>query len=113
MRNHIAATVFAFCAVVFLSGCAPEGVTRLDRTKHYVAVSPQKVKIFIDEADVPKRHEKVAVITVIGADDWKAVRKRCAKLGANGVYRKLYLSNSRQPNGYQSAEKVEYVAIRF
>ncbi len=96
-----------------MTGCLPEGVTRLDRQKHYVAISPQKVKVFVDEQDVPKRHEKVALIAGGDSEDWAVIRRRCAKLGANGVYRKFYLTNSRQPNSYQAAERVEYIAIRF
>lgn len=87
MRYALTAAVLA----LVISGCISTSVTPLSG-KTYPPVSEADVVIYLDEADIPGPYEKVAVIYARGdyamTDEslmFKTVRKKAAKLGANGV----------------------------
>lgn len=87
MRQIIPALVLALA----VSGCITTSVTPLSG-KTYPPVHADAVTIYLREADVPGEYEKVAIIYAKGdyattdeAQMFKAVRKKAAKLGANGV----------------------------
>lgn len=74
-----------------LAGCVSTNVTSLSSSQ-YPPVHPEEVTIYLDEEDIPGEYEKMALINARGdystTDEramFKAVRKRAAKLGANGV----------------------------
>ena len=86
-------TVTALVAVVAiaLAGCITTSVTPLSG-KTYPPLHADEVTIYLREADIPSEYEKVAIIYAKGdyattdeAQMLKAVRKKAAKLGANGV----------------------------
>jgi hypothetical protein len=110
MKPHFSSYTLLFIILAgLLTSCVPQGVTRMDSMKHYVAVSPRSVKIFLDDREVPPHAEKVAIITNVPDDDWREIRRRCARVGANGVYRKFYTTGSRQ----NASDRIEYVAVRY
>ena len=78
-------------AAILLSGCITTSVTPLSG-KTYPPIHEDAVTIYLSEEDIPGDYEKVAIIYAKGdyastdeAMMFKSVRKKAAKLGANGV----------------------------
>ncbi len=78
-------------AVLVLAGCVQTQATLLSNQK-YPPIEPDDVVIYMSEDDIPGDYEKVAIIHAQGETDFtnesqmlKAMRKRAAKVGANGV----------------------------
>lgn len=81
----------ALLAVLFLTGCISTSVTPLTG-RTYPPLHPDEVVIYVHERDIPAEYEKIALIYARGdhamtdeAQMFKTVRKKAAKLGANGV----------------------------
>ncbi len=98
MKNYFLATIL-FCAVL-LTGCVTTNVTPLNN-KSYTPLEPADVVLYLDEADIPGPYEKVAILYARGdytltdeAQMFDKVRKRAAKLGANGVL----IQRIKEPN---------------
>jgi len=73
---------------IVLSSCAYTRVVPL-QSNTYPAIPESEVTIFVDENDLPKEYEKVALITTdydSGFDKvkWNSVKKKCASIGCNG-----------------------------
>lgn len=90
MRRHILPAAVLVLALV-VTGCISTSVTPLSG-KQYPPVHEDEVTIYLRAEDVPREYEKVAIIYAKGdyattdeAQMFKAVRKKAAKLGANGV----------------------------
>lgn len=76
---------------LLLAACVSTNVTSLS-TGTYPPLQPEQVVIYLQEEDVPGPYEKIALIHARGdyatTDEramFKQVRKRAARLGANGV----------------------------
>ena len=90
--THIHKTIgWIILAALALSGCISTSVTPLSG-KTYPPVHEDEVAIYLTEEDIPGEYEKVAIIYAKGdyatTDEalmFKTVRKKAAKLGANGV----------------------------
>lgn len=85
------ATALLLSLFLVLSGCITTSVTPLTG-RTYPPVHPDDVVIYVRETDVPAEYEPVALIYARGdyastdeAMMFKSVRKKAAKLGANGV----------------------------
>ena len=90
----------AVLALLALGGCVSTNYVLLGGTGTYPAVAPNEVRIYLTEADIKAPHEKIALITVKGSSSLndetaliRAMRKRAATLGANG----LVLGDIREP----------------
>lgn len=98
-------TKYAFSTVALLSvlvmtGCISTSVTPLTG-RSYPSLQPDDVVIYLHESDIPADYDKIALIYARGdytmtdeARMFKAVRKKAAKLGANGVI----LQDVREPS---------------
>lgn len=78
-------------AAVVLVGCVNTSATMLS-SKTYPALTPEEVTIYLDQDDIPGEFERVAILNATGSTGWsnerqmyKALRKRAAKVGANGI----------------------------
>jgi len=108
---------------IVLSSCAYTRVVPL-QSNTYPAIPESEVTIFVDENDLPKEYEKVALITTdydSGFDKvkWNSVKKKCASIGCNGVYQK-YEDRASQGEqiagaifGLYTTDKAEFIAIRY
>jgi hypothetical protein len=74
------------------ASCVSTSVVRLGTPEPYPPVKPDEVRVFLSEEDVGVAFVKVAVIDAQGDHSWandermvNAMRKRAAKLGANGI----------------------------
>jgi len=92
--------LLAVLALLALGGCVSTNYVLLGGSGTYPAVSPNEVRIYLTEADIREPHEKIALITVKGSSTMsdeaaliRAMRKRAATLGANG----LVLGDIREP----------------
>lgn len=90
----------ALLAVLFVTGCISTSVTPLTG-RDYSPLHPDEVVIYLHEQDVPADYDKVALIYARGdhamtdeAQMFKSVRKKAAKLGANGII----LNDVREPS---------------
>lgn len=77
---------------VFLFACISVNSIRLDETKTRPPLTPDQVKVYLSEKDVPGKYEKVALINAKGnysvTNESKMInemKKEAAKLGANGI----------------------------
>lgn len=83
--------LFVVTVSVALTGCISTSVAPLTG-KTYPAVHADEVTIYLRDDDIPGAYEKIAIIYARGdyaltdeAQMFKSVRKKAAKLGANGV----------------------------
>jgi hypothetical protein len=83
-----------------VSGCVTARATMLNPAKTYPAVSPNEVRIYTSEAQLPEGCEQVALIHAEGDVEstnrtqmLNAARKRAGKVGANA----LLLDEIREP----------------
>lgn len=83
--------VLVFMVAGLVAGCVSTNVTTLTN-KSYAPVHPDDVVIYLDEADIPGKYEKVALMYSEGDHNWtsesdmlKDARKQAGKAGANGV----------------------------
>lgn len=73
-------------------GCVRTNAVMLGTPGHLAPVSPDEVQVFLTEADVKGEYDKVALINAKGESSWtneakmiKAMQKKAAALGANGI----------------------------
>ncbi len=101
--NHLTKYAFstaALLSVMVLTGCISTSVTPLSG-RNYPALQPEDVVIYLHEQDIQAEYDKIAIIYARGdyamtdeARMFKAVRKKAARLGANGVI----LQDVREPS---------------
>lgn len=99
--HKLTLATLAVC-VLALPGCVRTSTTMLSPgLEPRARVSPEEVRIFIDEKDIPGPYEKIALINAEGASGWtnedkmiQTVRKKAASLGANGVL----IENIQEPS---------------
>lgn len=79
-------------ATVALTACVSTNAVQLGSVGSYPPVPPEKVQVFLTEADVKVEFEKVALINAKGESNWtnesgmiKAMQKKAGELGANGI----------------------------
>ena len=113
----------ALLAPLLLGACVQTSATMLS-SKTFPPLSPEEVTIYVSEEDIPAEYEKVAIINATGSSSYtneaqlyEAVRKRAAKIGANGVL----LSEIKEPGtgakvaaavfGYDTQRKSQMIAI--
>lgn len=84
-------TLSAIFLALFLVGCVNTSATMLSG-KTYSELSPEEVTIYLSEDDIPGEFERVAILNARGSTSmtneqqmYKALRKRAAKIGANGI----------------------------
>jgi hypothetical protein len=89
-------TLLLMFATVFLVGCVQTQATMLS-SKAYPPLTPEEVTIYLSEEDIPGEYEKIAILTAKGSSGmtnedqmYEALRKKAAKIGANGIlYQKI------------------------
>lgn len=108
---------------LLLAACVTTSAVPLDGTDR-PPLDPDAVVVYLDEADVPGAYEKVALIYAEGdyaltdeAKLFRKVRKRAARLGANGVL----VQEVKEPGtsakvahvvlGVQAERRAEMIAI--
>jgi hypothetical protein len=106
-------TLLVLLASLPLAACTTTGAVLLGGTGTHPEVSPGQVRIFLREADVPGDYERIALVTVRSDATWadeatliRALRRRAARLGANG----LILGEIRHPS---TAERVAEVLTDY
>lgn len=79
-------------AAVSLSACVTTHAIELGTPGRYPPVEPSQVQVFLKEEDVTVKFDKVAAIEAEGDYQYannekmiKALKKKAAKLGANGI----------------------------
>lgn len=79
-------------AAVSLSACVTTHAIELGTPGRYPPVEPSQVQVFLKEEDVAVKFDKVAAIEAEGDYQYannekmiKALKKKAAKLGANGI----------------------------
>jgi hypothetical protein len=75
-----------------LGACTSTNAVLLGGTGTYPELNPYDVRVFLTEADVPGEYEHIALVTAKSDAGWtdetdliRAMRKRAATLGANGL----------------------------
>ena len=75
-----------------LGACTTTSAVLLGGTGTYPEVTPHEVRVFLDEDHVPGEYERIALVTARSDASWsdeadliRAMRKRAATLGANGI----------------------------
>lgn len=86
-----ATTLMAGLMLLALTGCVQTSATMLSG-KTFPELTPEEVTIYVSEEDIPGDFERIAIINASGSSSYtneaqlyEAVRKRAAKIGANGV----------------------------
>ena len=114
----------ALAVLIIFSGCVYSRVYKLQKDQQYQPISLEEVVIFDESIGLPENYEKIAIISTSyesGWDNtkWNAVRKKCAKIGANGVFQKtekLASAGEKLVGAFffgRSTDEAEFVAIRF
>ncbi|HEX6373194.1 MAG TPA: hypothetical protein VF006_29995 [Longimicrobium sp.] len=102
---------------LLLGGCTTTGAVLLDGAGPYPELDPYEVRVFLHEDDVPGEYERIALVTARSDASWadetdliRAMRKRAARLGANG----LIVGEVRDPTTLERVAEVltEYEAQR-
>lgn len=77
---------------LLLGGCTSTGAVLLGGAGTYPQIAPYEVRVFLHEDDVPGEYERIALVTARSEASWadetdliRAMRKRAARLGANGI----------------------------
>ena len=83
---------FSILLLILLIGCVSAQVTMLQESQLTPISDPSKVQVFLSEADVKVPYDKIAIIHAKGESTWtnekqmiSAMRKKAAKIGANGI----------------------------
>lgn len=99
-QAKFALSTAALLSVLVFTGCVSTSVTPLSG-QSYPSLQPDDVVIYLSEQDIPAEYDKIALIYARGdhamtdeARMFKAVRKKAARLGANGVL----LQEVREPS---------------
>jgi hypothetical protein len=86
-----AAALVLMCSL-FLAGCVAVNSTQLGELTARSPVDPATVIIYRTANQVPRTYDEIALLNATGSTDFtnesgmlEAMRKRAAKLGANGV----------------------------
>ena len=87
----------------------------------YPPIPFNKVVVFKDSTDLPDKYTKVAMIHVNSPADWEKGKwnravKRCAALGANGLYliQKPPLNfGERMVIGFTSRQEASFIAFKY
>ena len=84
--------LFLALFALILGGCTSTNSVLLGGTGTYPELAPHDVRVFLREADVPGEYERIALVTAKSDAGWtdeadliRAMRKRAARLGANGI----------------------------
>lgn len=100
-----------------LGACTSTGAVLLGGTDPYPETDPYEVRVFLSEDEVPGDYERIALVTARSDAGWtdeadliRAMRKRAARLGANG----LIVGEVRDPSTLERVAEVltEYEAQR-
>jgi hypothetical protein len=100
-----------------LGACTSTGAVLLGGTAPYPETDPYEVRVFLSEDEVPGEYERIALVTARSDAGWsdeadliRAMRKRAARLGANG----LIVGEVRDPTTLERVAEVltEYEAQR-
>jgi hypothetical protein len=100
-----------------LGACTSTGAVLLGGTEPYPEIDPYEVRVFLSEDEVPVEYERIALVTARSDAGWtdeadliRAMRKRAARLGANG----LIVGELRDPSTLERVAEVltEYEAQR-
>jgi hypothetical protein len=100
-----------------LGACTSTGAVLLGGTDPYPETDPYEVRVFLSEDEVPGEYERIALVTARSDAGWsdeadliRAMRKRAARLGANG----LIVGEVRDPTTLERVAEVltEYEAQR-
>ncbi len=111
---------------VSLSACVSTKAIQLGTPGRYPPVDPDQVQVFLKEEDVTVKFDKVATIEATGNYQFannekmvKALKKKAAKLGANGII----LGEFKDPStagkvtnaliGVGGERKTDVIAIRL
>ena len=86
-------SVIIVCLITALaSGCVSVSATRLEAGPARGAIAPEKVRIYRTAQQVGRPYDEVALLNAAGdysmtneSQMYEAMRKKAAKLGANGV----------------------------
>ena len=93
-RFSLIATFMTAATVVLiaLGGCVSTKATKLDQSVARVPVNAADVVIYSKESDVPRKYDKIAMLTTRSDSIWRSdasaqesARVEAAKLGANGI----------------------------
>jgi hypothetical protein len=116
----------ALIAVIFVAGCVTSQVIRLGSKTDYAAIPVESVQVFVQESDIPGKHEKLALIKLSGDSDLTnetrmidEAKRAAASIGANGVV----LGAINEPStgakvaaavfGVSTTRKGDVLAVRF
>ena len=100
-----------------LGACTSTGAVLLGGTDPYPETDPYEVRVFLSADEVPGEYERIALVTARSDAGWtdeadliRAMRKRAARLGANG----LIVGEVRDPSTLERVAEVltEYEAQR-
>ncbi|HEV3052751.1 MAG TPA: hypothetical protein VGX50_20725 [Longimicrobium sp.] len=111
---------------LFLGACTSTGAVLLGGTDPYPETDPYEVRVFLSEDEVPGDYERIALVTARSDAGWsdeadliRAMRKRAARLGANG----LIVGEVRDPTtlervaevltDYEAQRRARGIAIRL
>ena len=96
-------------AALLVAACTSTGAVLMGEGGPYPEVHPLEVRIFLYEDEVPGDYERIALVTAKSDASWadeddliRAMRRRAAKLGANG----LVLGEIRDPNTLERVAEV-------
>jgi hypothetical protein len=85
-------SILLFLFALLLGGCTSTGAVLLGGTGTYPELDPSNVRVFLHEDEVPGEYERIALVTARSDAGWtdetdliRAMRKRAARLGANGI----------------------------
>ena len=109
-----------------LGACTSTGAVLLGGTDPYPETDPYEVRVFLSEDEVPGDYERIALVTARSDSEWtdeadliRAMRKRAARLGANG----LIVGEVRDPTtlervaevltDYEAQRRARGIAIRL
>lgn len=94
---------------LLLGACTTTGAVLLGGAGTYPEIHPHQVRVFLHEDDVPVEYERIALVTARSDASWadeadliRAMRKRAATLGANG----LILGEVRDPTTLERVAEV-------
>lgn len=89
---RIRALFLSLAAAFLLGACTSTNAVLLGGTGTYPEISPGEVRVFLSERDVPVEYERIALVTARSDAGWtdeadliRAMRKRAARLGADGI----------------------------
>lgn len=122
----IRTSLLVLAALLSTAACTSTGAVLLGGSGTYPELPPTQVRIFLHEDDVPGDYERIALVTAKSDATWadeadlvRAMRRRAARLGANG----LILGEVRDPTtveriaevltDYQPQRRGRAVAIRL